>query len=257
MDASSGYSVPIVANMNKASHLGPPSVLRPEHALRPYKEESDDENGYIMGSWQPYPRASFDASQPGPAPTTGFTRISGGRAHIDSPYAIASRSTSTFPSTEEQHPSTSPNPSRRHDSFDLPPGAMPPANIRMKPQTPVIEHPAHSLPTPLRADTFSTDDLHNPSTTTEAPPAATEGDLPQPRKRPWFQLRKGKWNSEGDATGDKDEEPASPSQAEPVRSFVVIRPKRVQQLSAPESSRSEATSSPNFEPPRFNRETRS
>ena len=34
---------------------GPPSVLRPEHAMQPYKEDSDDEGGFIMAAWQPFP----------------------------------------------------------------------------------------------------------------------------------------------------------------------------------------------------------
>lgn len=38
---------------------GPPSVLRPEHAFQPYKEDSDDETGYIMGAWQPFPGPGY------------------------------------------------------------------------------------------------------------------------------------------------------------------------------------------------------
>jgi hypothetical protein len=39
-----------------SSNSQPPSVLKPEHATRPYKEDSSDE-GYIMGAWQPFPHA--------------------------------------------------------------------------------------------------------------------------------------------------------------------------------------------------------
>ncbi|KAG1828510.1 hypothetical protein EV424DRAFT_1536527 [Suillus variegatus] len=91
----------------------PPSILRPEHALQPYREDSDDdaESGYIMGAWQPFPgpgpRSSYDRtsiSTPPQHSNSGFSRIGGGRAHYDSPYAIASEtggsSIFTFPSME-------------------------------------------------------------------------------------------------------------------------------------------------------------
>ncbi|KAG1796459.1 hypothetical protein EV424DRAFT_1547104 [Suillus variegatus] len=90
----------------------PPSILRPEHALQPYREDSA-ESGYIMGAWQPFPgpgpRSSSDRtsiSTPPQHANSGFSRIGGGRAHYDSPYAIASEtggsSTFTFPSMESK-----------------------------------------------------------------------------------------------------------------------------------------------------------
>ena len=81
---------------------GPPSVLRPEHALQPYKEESDDETGFIMGAWQPFPRPGYNAvddqasSDAASAPKSGFARVGGGRAHYDSPYAIQTSSLDAF-----------------------------------------------------------------------------------------------------------------------------------------------------------------
>ncbi|KAI6100227.1 hypothetical protein F5141DRAFT_325682 [Pisolithus sp. B1] len=97
----------------------PPSVLRPEHALQPYKEDSDedDESTHIMAAWQPFPspgsRPSHERkeSTPSSAPqasSSGFSRVGGGRAHYDSPYAIAESSkgaggsTLTFPSIEKR-----------------------------------------------------------------------------------------------------------------------------------------------------------
>jgi len=108
----------LTADSRKGSaNSHPPSVLKPEHANRPYKEDSSDE-GNIMGAWQPFSHASgsgympiVDGSQTSSAPKltspssgggTGFTRVGGGRAHIDSPYAIASGSTHTFPSIGQQ-----------------------------------------------------------------------------------------------------------------------------------------------------------
>jgi hypothetical protein len=111
-----------------SGHSQPPSVLKPEHANRPYEEHNDDD-GYIMGAWRPSPRPSsgyipvsdgLQTAAPGnfvlqppqkPKPssssstgptTSGFSRIGGGRAHIDSPYAIATGSTHTFPSIGHQ-----------------------------------------------------------------------------------------------------------------------------------------------------------
>ena len=107
----------------------PPSVLKPEHANRPYREEHNDDDGYIMGAWRPSPRASMgyipvsdgprtatpenfvlqppqrpkvSSSSSAGSTTPGFSRIGGGRAHIDSPYAIATGSTHTFPSIGHQ-----------------------------------------------------------------------------------------------------------------------------------------------------------
>ncbi|KAH9482301.1 hypothetical protein JR316_0004399 [Psilocybe cubensis] len=171
----------------------PPSVLRPEHANRPYKEElvdSEDE-GYIMGAWQPFPRpasgytpvsnvpqightpqpkASPSSNMSNSVPTSGFSRVGGGRAHIDTPYAINTGSTHTFPSIG-QHSQVQPvgNQStsalggsplfyeRGMDSDEniplsvanvevavgvngLPSGAMMPVHTRTKSQTAIIDY---------------------------------------------------------------------------------------------------------------------
>jgi hypothetical protein len=99
----------------------PPSVFRPEHALRPYREENDDDSGFIMGAWRPFPRPGYAAvgehgtPPESPAKTgTGFSRIGGGRSHFDTPYSIATGSAYTFPSTSLDLP---PTPQRRsHES---------------------------------------------------------------------------------------------------------------------------------------------
>ena len=82
------------------SSSAPPSVLRPEHALQPYREESDDEDGYIMGAWHSYTKPGYSAAEdqqlleppPPPPKPSGFMRVGGGRAHFDTPYAIQSDS---------------------------------------------------------------------------------------------------------------------------------------------------------------------
>lgn len=97
----------------------PPSVLRPEHALQPYREESDDEDGYIMGAWHSYtkPRYSvvenqrFADTPPPPQKPSGFMRVGGGRAHIDTPYAISSDSRASLDrQTPQHHAISSPDP---------------------------------------------------------------------------------------------------------------------------------------------------
>lgn len=156
-----------------------PSVLRPEHALRPYREDSDDE-GYIMGAWKPFAtqRPGYapvsentrgtGGSSPQKQPSSGFSRVGGGRANMDSPYSIshagrASGSMHSFPSIGDKHSPIGPGPSSLsnpvfYDDDDslqaslsnmsniglsaLPPGAMQPSHpshVRTKSQTAVIE----------------------------------------------------------------------------------------------------------------------
>jgi hypothetical protein len=78
--------------------VGPPSFLRPEQALTPYREEADDDSGYIMRAWQPYSEneqsdgvyqtvAAVDNNPTQPS-SSGFSRVGGGRARFDSPFAI-------------------------------------------------------------------------------------------------------------------------------------------------------------------------
>ncbi|KAI6034955.1 hypothetical protein F5J12DRAFT_790051 [Pisolithus orientalis] len=126
-DSTSLYAPPNAsfarqAKSSAASHNSdgpPPSVLRPEHALQPYREDSDDddESTHIMAAWQPFPspesrlsyerKESTQSSAPQPS-TSGFSRVGGGRAHYNSPYAIAGTSkgaggsTLTFPSVEKR-----------------------------------------------------------------------------------------------------------------------------------------------------------
>ncbi|KAF9534607.1 hypothetical protein CPB83DRAFT_901584 [Crepidotus variabilis] len=193
----------------------PRDVLTPEQANRPYREDSDGEDeGFIMGAWQKPPKPSgyvpvtdspltsppgninagyrqpttsmssgpsIPAAPPstGGASSSGFSRVGGGRAHIDTPYAIqgvASGSTHTFPSISHQSQifpnganqshSTLQPPShplgygqsynQSHEdvplsfsnvetgvavgSNGLPVGAMQPAHIRTKSQTAIVEN---------------------------------------------------------------------------------------------------------------------
>ncbi|KAI9000754.1 hypothetical protein BD414DRAFT_451375 [Trametes punicea] len=215
---------------------GPPSVLRPEHAMQPYREDSDDETGFIMGAWQPFPGPGYNAvEEPAPAPEpprSGFARVAGGRAHYDSPYAIASGSTQTFPSVERENPASTgsvgqspsivdysppPTPSISSAAKGLPPGAMPPAHIRTKSQTAIIEN-ASALPF-----------LSQQAGPSESGDAEARGEtavddnlsaLSQPKKKHWYNRRKNRRMSESDALA------SSSSGQEAGRSFVVVRKPR-------------------------------
>lgn len=242
---------------------GPPSVLRPEHALQPYKEDSDDETGYIMGAWQPFPGPGYSPVDNSPAPEqpkSGFARVGGGRAHYDSPYAIMGNSmrgsTQTFPSVERYHGpsslanaispddiSTPPTPSLASTALpavaktvdpQLPPGAMPPgqpSHVRTKSQTAVIENAPPLI------------NLSGPS------PAAYAGDLGvvddtaaiTPKKK-WFNIRKNRRYSEADQL----DLPALQPEPEPGRSFVVVRKGRPGPPAKESSTASEPTEQRSF-----------
>ncbi|KAI0375926.1 hypothetical protein BV20DRAFT_932337 [Pilatotrama ljubarskyi] len=219
---------------------GPPSVLRPEHAMQPYKEDSDDETGFIMGAWQPFPGPGYNAmEEPAPAaeaPKSSFTRVAGGRAHYESPYAIASGSTQTFPSVERgagsivQPPSVvedspPPTPSISSAAKGLPPGAMPPAHIRTKSQTAIIEN-ASALPyLPPGSGGAAESETRDDSAVADDVSA-----LSQPKKKFWYNRRKNRRMSESDALA------SSSSGQEAGRSFVVVRKQRPGAAGASSSS---------------------
>lgn len=263
-----------------STHSGPPpSVLRPEHAMRPYREDSDDE-GFIMGAWQPFPKPGYapivsdsplattpkSSSPPLHKPSqststvapSGFSRVGGGRAHIDTPYAINAGSTHTFPSVGQQsvpYPvfdnDDSPPPSLSNvgvgthhlDVATLPPGAMQPSHIRTKSQTAIIEDASilaslKGLGPPGRAQmqpNTSSGGLLRPPIMSHLPTDFDDRDSEDvtPRKKPWYQLRRKPHSSEGSPAAGApsgpltlpvDEELGGLGAApQPGRSFVVIR----------------------------------
>ncbi|KAI9513165.1 hypothetical protein F5148DRAFT_277574 [Russula earlei] len=209
----------------------PPSVFRPEHALRPYREENDDDSGYIMGAWRPFPRSGYnsvgDHGTPPESPgKTGFSRVGGGRSHFDAPYSITTGSVHTFPLTPSEQPPTphrhsyESNPSvnasftnaERQPYSSLPPGAMAP-HVRRKSQSAIIEHvPAPASPkaavvssSQLAASRVPSAFRRHSHLSEVVSPASDDDDASaadQPRKRHWFQLqlRKPRRHSEGDET---------------------------------------------------------
>ena len=233
----------------------PPSVFRPEHALRPYREENDDDTGFIMGAWRPFPRPGYaavgDHGTPPESPSksgTGFSRIGGGRSHFDTPYSIATGSAYTFPSasldtpqrhSHESNPSVTPSltNAERQPYPSLPPGAMAP-HVRRKSQSAVIEHVpappkaavAPSLPSSqLAVNASSTYRRHSQLSEVVSP--VTDDDpheVSQPKKRYWFQLRKPRRHSDGDEARP-GEEVSTDKPADTGRSFVVLRDRKPSQ----------------------------
>ncbi|CAK5263174.1 unnamed protein product [Mycena citricolor] len=224
-----------------------PSVLRPEHALRPYREESDDESGYIMGAWQPFPRPGYQVVKD-TAPSSGFSRVGGGRAHIDTPYAIQSKtalaSSSSTPTLEwptiddDEAPPVSSVMRPQRSETNVPRGAMLP-HMRTKSQTAIIEDA-----TPLAAVAT----LHPVSAADEDDDDDDHSDVTQRRKKPWYHIRRHRPHSDGAAPSSfpaaaVEQAAAATSDVPAGRSFVVIRkggqasPGRSAQLSMPTDTR--------------------
>ncbi|KAG8755453.1 hypothetical protein FRC14_004035 [Serendipita sp. 396] len=140
------------------------SYLKPEQASIPYRESSDDDTGFIMESWSKTDlnlpaggaksgsKLALDdvntSAASDTAPSTGFARVGGGRAHFNAPYAISSAMQPLAPGRSSETPAppsqfTSPPPitpkpvSKAPDP--LPKGAARPLHSRTRSQTAVIE----------------------------------------------------------------------------------------------------------------------
>ncbi|KAF9450173.1 hypothetical protein P691DRAFT_665912 [Macrolepiota fuliginosa MF-IS2] len=215
-----------------STHSGPPpSVLRPEHALpRPYRENDNDE-GFIMGAWQSYPlRHGYvpvaEPSTPNltpPPPKSGFSRVGGGRSHIDTPYAImdgtaSARTTlhrtsmgaanaNVFYDDDDPPPSLSSlsNVARQPEYGQLPPGAMQPAHVRTKSQTAIIEDASKlyglaaanagpgntSAPQQTPLFSVSASDINNGDEDDDYDDDDDDDDSTveqQPKKKPWYRI---------------------------------------------------------------------
>lgn len=208
-----------------STHSGPPpSVLRPEHALRPYREDSDDENGFIMSSWQHYHRV-----EPQPqVPKSGFSRVGGGKAHMDTPYsAIASSSIPNFrpPVHAPSLPRRGTGPAAFYHSGDLPSSlnsvggrvehaTLPPAgpsgtfHVRTKSQSAIIENAAGIV-----FPTAGSSEPHQRAISNNATPIVIitnddddSGDDDsdeerQPKKKHWYQFGRKRVHSNGSTSG--------------------------------------------------------
>lgn len=142
-------------------HLGTsssvPSYLRPEQAATPYREDGDDpDGGFILGAFHgDYLPADAPRQFPqslAPPPTTGFTRVKGGRAHFDAPFSIQAPPDADERRAQRQAPQThgtQPLPDTyAHISSGRTPNSSQIFHGRTKSQTVVIEDIAN-LGTPL------------------------------------------------------------------------------------------------------------
>ena len=142
---------PGIPSVPTPSSSAPPSVLRPEHALQPYREESDDEDGYIMGAWHSYTKPGYSAvdDQTIPAPTppsqksSGFTRVGGGRSHFDTPYAIQSDSRASL---DRQSLTLNPGIVSPEPDYHLPPTAFKFGTTSSDTSTPSVGIPQNNGP---------------------------------------------------------------------------------------------------------------
>ncbi|EJD01379.1 uncharacterized protein FOMMEDRAFT_111158 [Fomitiporia mediterranea MF3/22] len=248
-----------IGNKNSSppsSSHGPPSVLRPEHALRPYREDSDDESGFIMGSWQPFPQPGYGPVEdrpPSPVvetpPKSGFARVGGGRAHYDTPYAIANREKSSSPMAKHEFPSverirqaspvqtprsntptnrstvTVNHPSASHAvGSGLPPGAMdaarPQVHVRTKSQVAIVEDASElfNLQTGSSAVIQDANDLARPTIAVDTDDSSA--DIAQPKRTLWAKFRRNRRMSDGNFPSEQPDEGTG-------KSFVVLRDKRV------------------------------
>ncbi|KAH9994086.1 hypothetical protein BJV74DRAFT_915651 [Russula compacta] len=258
--APSQTTLPFTGRMGSTpTQSAPPSVFRPEHALRPYREDNDDDTGYIMGAWRPFPRPGYapvvgDHGTPPESPgKTGFSRVGGGRSHFDAPYSIATGSAHTFPSpsidqaptpqrqSHESNPSVTPSVTNaeRQPYSSLPPGAMAP-HIRRKSQSAVIEHaPAPQKPRLYRRPAWRQPPCRRRSVVS---PISDEDatEVSQPKKRHWYQLRKPRRHSYGDEAQVGDVALTDKS-GDTGRSFVVLRGRKSAQVMASGSGSGEAS----------------
>ncbi|KAG8966023.1 hypothetical protein FRC03_012666 [Tulasnella sp. 419] len=127
-----------------------PSYLRPEQALTPYKEDNDDaESGYILGAFHDDYVPPDPAPPSPPATNTGFTRVKGGRAHFETPFAMLSEST---PQHHQQQTSYSSMHARNPSSstLDLPHSTYPPTQYQASNAYPPSSYPAHMSTSPTR-----------------------------------------------------------------------------------------------------------
>ena len=229
-----------------------PSVLRPEQIRTPYREDSDDEFGHILGAWNSFSHLQEDPPPPPrEPPRTGFARVGGGRAHHESPYAIRPSTPKPFPSFESQPqsysagqtatPLTPLRPSSSATSLPTDAASVQRlrAHARTKSQTAVIEDVRL---TPITTPSSVARNAEAATQSSSQPHGEEDGDTDAaPKKRHWFDRKgshadasgstssrwgflRGRRRSEGDevAVDDNDDGALPPSGP----SFVVIRDKR-------------------------------
>jgi len=245
--AKSNYT-PTVAGSTR----GPPSVLRPDQIGTPYREEADDENGNILGAWPPLLENPESAST-SQKPKSGFTRVRGGRANFDSPYAImaaeaAASGSGSGSRPAQQHRPASPSYFRSQGSTSpLPQGAMEPTtpggHVRKKSETGIIgdistlripsrqEYQSRASPpaSPRYVDDEDEDEDDEDDEEYEQPSRRWFGfrsasSSEEPKQSTWSSFMRGRNRSEGNEPAPSENQ--APADAPvPGRSFVVVRNK--------------------------------
>jgi len=203
-----------------------------------------------MGAWQPFPRPGYNPvddplsptqAHPNASATSGFSRVGGGRATFDTPYAIATGSTLTFPSA---HTASAPQtggalPLSPDDDDDLQLPTASVANIARQPQQAHSDLPPGAMFSHMRtiSQTAMVED-YNPNPASHPPATGKprrvsssalldeDVDILQPKRKHWYNVRKDRRHSDGGAVA-RDEEPVATT-ATPGKSFVVIRDKKPQ-----------------------------
>lgn len=211
------------------------SYLKPEQASIPYRESSDDDHGFIMESWSKTDlnlpvggarsrsklaleeRSITDES----SPSTGFTRVGGGRAHFDTPYAIAkgkqsmsrgrtSMSPPPPPLNPNQQPPVTPRPTKALESLSK--GAARPFHSRTRSQTAVIEDASTLAPlvTALKGGTSSR--------------PGSAGNVPGAASRPPSSGKSASHHSHGQRPGSSGKSPRRSFNSRPPSGTALPRP---------------------------------
>ena len=150
--------------------------MKPGHTSTRYKEDSDEESGFIMSSWQPDPnsgsfvspttqRPSRESGRSHPskismspsirgnkppdqpnAPTSGFTRLGGGRAHHETPWAIVQGKKALQPGRKASTPAPPSLPPSAMDQTAPLPTPIPHIELASIPTSQQSTTPAHPPP---------------------------------------------------------------------------------------------------------------
>ncbi|KAG8902349.1 hypothetical protein FRB99_004563 [Tulasnella sp. 403] len=163
------------------------SYLRPEQAATPYREDGDDpESGYILGAFHDdYMQPETQRQPPPQATNTGFTRIKGGKAHFDNPFAIHDAPNPDDRKPQYRRPVNAPSTS----GYEPPPSSYTPVNVVQNAEASTSGISAHNR---KRSETAIVEDVsmymgghqREPSASRTPPATAgyyrSDGPLPPP-----------------------------------------------------------------------------
>jgi hypothetical protein len=260
--------------------------MKPGHTPARYKEDSDEEPGFIMSSWKPDLSStatgpftgsaaqkrsgesgrsrpskvshgpSTNSSKPGTpdqanAPTSGFTRLGGGRAHHETPWAIVQGKKALQPGRNASVPAPlSLSPSAVGQTGSLPtsiPHVEPLASISTPQQSPTPAPPPASgkkgaRPSfPFHGRTRSQTAIVEDASTLAVGSSSGRATSPKPSSRPPSSGKSrpsssGKGRPGSSGTGKPSRPPSSGQVPRPSSSGQVPRPPSSGQVPRPPSS---------------------